>query len=91
MTTKWDYLTVLADINPIIFDPNGKRGLDAKLVNDMLCLYGSQGWELVSTQNINTDGATTQVLFMFKKLGTEQSTGDFKRIGFDLDGDGLPG
>ncbi len=91
MTVKWDYLTVLADINPLIFDLNGKRGLDAKLVNDMLCLYGSQGWELVSTQNVNSGGSTIQVLFMFKKLGTAQSVGEHKRIGFDLDGDGLPG
>lgn len=41
---KWDYLTVIADVNPTIFDVNGKgkHGLDAMVVNKMLAQFGTQ-------------------------------------------------
>lgn len=87
---KWDYLTVIADVKPVIFDEsgNGKYGLDAKIVNKMLAQFGSEGWELVNTTSINAEGSTIQVSFIFKKIGTLQSQSEFRRIGFDIDGDG---
>ena len=87
---KWDYLTVLADINPTVFDANGKRkyGLDAKIVNDMLAKFGLEGWGLVNTTSINIEGTTIQISFIFKKIGTSKSLSEFRRIGFDIDGDG---
>ena len=87
---KWDYLTVLADINPAVYDANGKRkyGLDAKIVNNMLAQFGSEGWELVTTTTVNLEGTTIQISFIFKKIGTSKSLSEFRRIGFDVDGDG---
>ena len=86
---KWDYLTVIADINPTVFDANGKgkHGLDAKVVNKMLAQFGSEGWELVNTTSINAGGTTTQVSFIFKKIGNANSVSQYRKIGFDLDGD----
>jgi hypothetical protein len=88
---KWDYLTVIADLSPTLFDANGKGkfGLDAKEVNNMLAKFGSEGWELVNTTSINSSGTTVQVSFIFKKMGTLQSQSEFRRIGFDIDGDGV--
>ena len=87
---KWDYLTVLADIKPTVFDVNGNRknGIDAKTVNDMLAKFGLEGWELVNTTSINVEGTTIQISFIFKKIGTSKSLSEFRRIGFDVDGDG---
>ena len=87
---KWDYLTVLADINPAVFDANGKRryGLNAKVINNMLAQFGSEGWELVNTNTVNLEGTTIQISFIFKKIGTSKSLSEFRRIGFDVDGDG---
>ena len=87
---KWDYLTVLADIKPTVFDANGNRknGIDAKTVNDMLAKFGLEGWELVNTTSINVEGTTIQISFIFKKIGTSKSLSEFRRIGFDVDGDG---
>ncbi len=85
---KWDYLTVLADINPTVFDVNGKRGVDAKLINDMLAKFGAESWELVNTTSINSAGTTIQISFIFKKIGTAKTNSEFRRIGFDMDGDG---
>jgi hypothetical protein len=87
---KWDYLTVLADLNPAVFDANGQRkyGLDAKLINNMLAQFGAEGWELVSTSTVNFEGTTIQVSYIFKKMGTAKTSSEFRRIGFDLDGDG---
>jgi hypothetical protein len=84
---KWDYLTVIADVNPTIFDANGKgkHGLDAK----MLAQFGTEGWELVNTTSINAGGTTTQVSFIFKKIGNANTVSEYRRIGFDLNGDGL--
>ncbi len=88
---KWDYLTVLADIRPAFFDADGNRkhGIDAKVVNDMLAKFGAEGWELVNTNSINSEGTTTQISFIFKKIGTAKTNSEFRRIGFDLDGDGI--
>jgi hypothetical protein len=88
---KWDYLTVLADINPTVFDANGNRkhGIDAKIVNDMLAKFGSEGWELVNTNTVNLEGTTIQISFIFKKIGTAKTSSEFRRIGFDIDGDGV--
>lgn len=90
---KWDYLTVIADVNPTIFDANGngKHGLDAKVINKMLAQFGTEGWELVNTTSINAGGTTTQVSFIFKKIGNENSVSEYRKIGFDLDGDGQAG
>jgi hypothetical protein len=87
---KWDYLTVLADIKPTVFDADGNRthGINAKIVNDMLAKFGSDGWELVNTTSINSEGSTIQISFIFKKMGTAKTSSEFRRIGFDLDGDG---
>jgi hypothetical protein len=87
---KWDYLTVLADIKPTVFDANGNRkhGIDAKVVNDMLAKFGNEGWELVNTTSINAEGSTIQISFIFKKIGTAKTSSEFRRIGFDIDGDG---
>ena len=87
---KWDYLTVLADIKPTVFDANGNRknGIDAKIVNDMLAKFGSEGWELVTTTTVNLEGTAIQISFIFKKIGTSKSLSEFRRIGFDVDGDG---
>jgi hypothetical protein len=88
---KWDYLTVLADIKPTVFDADGNRryGIDAKIVNDMLAKFGNEGWELVNTTSINLEGSTIQISFIFKKIGTAKTSSEFRRIGFDLDGDGV--
>lgn len=90
---KWDYLTVIADVNPTIFDVNGKgkHGLDAMVVNKMLAQFGTQEQELVNTTSINAGGTTTQVSFIFKKIGNAQSNSEYRKIGFDFDGDGLAG
>ena len=87
---KWDYLTVLADIKPTVFDANGNRksGIDAKIVNDMLAKFGTEGWELVTTTTVNLEGTAIQISFIFKKIGTSKSLSEFRRIGFDVDGDG---
>lgn len=88
---KWDYLTVLADIKPTVFDADGNRkhGIDAKIVNDMLAKFGSESWELVNTNSINSEGTTIQISFIFKKIGTAKTNSEFRRIGFDTDGDGV--
>jgi hypothetical protein len=87
---KWDYLTVLADINPTVFDVDGNRkfGLDAKIMNNMLAQFGNEGWELVNTNTVNLEGTTIQISFIFKKIGTAKTSSEFRRIGFDTDGDG---
>ena len=88
---KWDYLTVLADIKPAVFDFNGNSeyGIEAKVVNDMLAKFGMEGWELVNTTSINSSGTTVQISFIFKKIGTAKTSSEFRRIGFDTDGDGV--
>jgi hypothetical protein len=90
---KWDYLTVIADVNPTIFDVNGngKHGLDAKVVNKMLAQFGTEGWKLVNTTSINAGGTTTQFSFIFKKIGNANTASEYRRIGFGLDGDGQAG
>lgn len=61
------------------------------VVNKMLAQFGTQGWELVNTTSINAGGTRIQVSFIFKKIGNALSTSEYRKIGFDLDGDGLAG
>jgi hypothetical protein len=41
----------------------------------------------VNTTSINAGGTTTQVSFIFKKIGNVNSVSEYRKIGFDLDGD----
>jgi len=83
------FLTVIADVNPTIFgvNGNGKHRMDAKEVNKMLAQFGTEGWELVNTTSTNAGGTTTQVSFIFKRIGNTNTVSEYWRIGFDLDGD----
>lgn len=87
---KWNYLTVSADI-PTVFDANGKRGFDAQMMNNMLAKCGAEEWELVNILEIITNGSMVQANFIFKKPATNTSQSEYRKIGFDLDGDGEAG
>jgi Domain of unknown function (DUF4177) len=90
---KWEYLTVTADLNQSIYDADGrKRGLDPQSVSNMLAQHGAKGWELVSSFDLNANGTTSQITFIFKRHSAGAvAHNESSRIGFDLDGDGHPG
>ena len=57
---QWEYH--LESVEPKFF-----QGFDLNSIQQILSALGNDGWELVSTEDINYDGSSGKFIFIFKR------------------------